>query len=104
MRIVETMEAMVKDVADAKQVVAMRDDRMKREESVLVTEFLRSGESAASARAQALADPRYTAAVKKILSETAHAQQILLRYELEKLKWENAQALRNDERARMRIL
>lgn len=101
---IELMEAMVPEVALARQIVGLRDDRMQKEESVLVAEFLRGGDSAAAAKPKAQADPRFTVAMKKIMSETAAAQQSLLRYELEKLKYDNAQALRNDERARLRIL
>jgi len=69
-----------------------------------VAGFLKDGDSAAAAEWKARADERFKAAVEKIMQETAAAAAICLHWDLEKLKFENAQAMRNDERAKMKML
>jgi hypothetical protein len=101
---IECMEQMVSGVAMARQIVGLRDDRVKKALSVLVAEYLKNGDSAAGAEWKARADARFESAARDILNQTSEAAQSLLRWDIQKLKFENAQALRNDERARMKIL
>ena len=98
------MEKLQTALAMAKQIVGLRDDRMKKELAVLVAEFLRAENSAAAAEWYARADKRFARACAKIMRETAAAQDTICSWEILKLKFENAQALRNDERAKMKLL
>ena len=101
---IHAMETMVKSVAMARQVVGLRDDRLKKELAVLQSEYLTKGEGVGASEIKARSDARYVEAIKRIMADTASAQEIVMRYDLEKTKFENAQALRNDERARMKLL
>lgn len=98
------MEQIQASLAYAKQIVGLRDDRIKKELAVLVVEGLKSDLSAAASEWQARADKRWTVACTRIMRETADAQEVINRWELLKLKYDNAQSLRNDERQRMRIV
>jgi hypothetical protein len=100
----DEIERMIPTLSLARQIVGMRDDRLKKEIAVLVAEFLKGGDSAAASEWRAKADPRYAEAVKKIMRQTADAQAVIERNNLLKLKYENAQAVRNDERAKMRMI
>ncbi len=102
-RALAEIETMIPALSMARQIVGLRDDRLKKEVAVLVAEFIRGGDSATAAEWKAKADQRYAEAVKKIMRETADAQAIIERNNLLKLKYENAQAVRNDERAKMRL-
>jgi hypothetical protein len=100
---IESLEQQQSGYAMARQIVGLRDDRMKKELAVLVAEGLRSDLSATAAEWTARADKRFTAACAKIMRETAAAREAICQWEITKLKFENAQALRNDERAKLRI-
>lgn len=101
---IKHLEGMVTAVALAKQIVGLRDDRIKKSLATLVAEYIRKGNSAASAEWNARADDRFTRAGEEIVDQTAEAQAIIFRWDIEKLKFENAQSLRNDERAKMKLL
>lgn len=101
---IKSLESMVTAVAMAKQIVGLRDDRIKKSLSVLVAEYIRKGGSAAGAEWNARADVRFEQAASEILDQTADAQSVILRWDIEKLKFENAQSLRNDERAKMKLM
>lgn len=88
----------------AKQVAGLRDDRIKKSLAVLVAEFIRKGDSATAAEWKARADKRFKGVVEQIMQETADAVAICLHWDVEKLKFENAQAMRNDERAKLKLL
>lgn len=103
-RCIEALEALSGQMALAKQIVGLRDDRIKKELAVLVAEYLKGGDSAAASEWNARADKRFAAACSHLIKETAASQDILNAWELQKLKFENAQALRNDERAKMKML
>jgi hypothetical protein len=100
----DEIERMIPALAMARQIVGLRDDRLKKEVACLVAEFLKGGDSATAAEWKAKADPRYAQAVKQIMRETADAQAIIERNKLLGMKYDNAQAVRNDERAKMRMV
>lgn len=102
--VIRQMEHLSPSLALAKQVVGLRDDRMKKELAVLVVEFLKAGNSAAAAEWYARGDTRFAKACAKIMAETAAAQETINQWELLRAKFENAQALRNDERAKLKML
>lgn len=101
---IKEMQASVRGVAMARQIVGLRDERIKKELAVLTAEFLAQDKSAAASEVLARADKRYALAVSRVLQESAAAQEQLLDWQVLEKRFENAQAMRNDERARMRIL
>lgn len=101
---VSELESMTDGYAMARQLLALRDDRLKREHSVLTAEFLRKGEPAGASEHYARADERYKQAAQKILKETSDAQRLVTRWDVLHSKFEATQACLNNERAKMRIL
>lgn len=97
------LEATANGYATARQLVGLRDDRLKRELSLLVSEYIRGGEPAGASEHHARADERYQAAATKILNETIAAQKVCTRWEVMKTKIEAVQQLLNDERQKMKL-
>jgi hypothetical protein len=100
---VTELETTANGYATARQLVGLRDDRFKRELSLLVSEYIRGGEAAGASEHHARADERYKAAATKILNETISAQKVCVRFEIVKIKIEAVQQLLNDERAKMKL-
>jgi hypothetical protein len=101
---VSELESMTDAYAMARQLVALRDDRLKREHSVLTAGFLRNGEPAGASEHYARADERFREAAQKILKETSDAQKIVTRWDVLHSKFEAVQACLNNERAKMRLI
>ena len=105
-RILERMRVLKGKHATARQIVALRERRAEKEEMVLTAEFLEGEKkvSAAAAKIKALSSPKYAAALRKVMKETAEAQAILDEWEILKLQYDECSATRNDERAKMKLL
>lgn len=102
--IIGRMHAMKARWAEARQVVAMRDDRIKKELAVLVVEYMEQKHSATAAEWRARADKRFTAAIKTIMRETADAEVVMRDWYILDKQFEHCQAIQNNERKKMAIL
>lgn len=103
-RIIKELESLEDSYATARQVCALRDDRLKKEFSMLVVEFIRAGNAAGASEHMARADERYTGAIKMVLKDTANAQKILTHWDVLHTKFEATTALMNNERAKMKLI
>ena len=98
------LETLVIPQANARQRLKFEEKKLEHIEAALVAGYLRDGKPIGASEWLALADTGYKAALTEAETKSIGWQETVSLYEFEKLKFENAMALRNDERARMKLL
>jgi hypothetical protein len=95
------LRSMEDSYAMARQVVGLRDDRLKQRLAMLVAEYLGKDNSATASETLARADERWDAAIKEVIDQTAAAQKIVAHWDFLHMRFELCQALMNNERRKM---
>jgi hypothetical protein len=101
---IRKMEALVVPQAHARQRLKLEDKMLEHIEAALVAGYIRDGKAIGASEWLAVADAGYKKALDESAEKSAAWQETVSLYEFEKLKFENAMALRNDERARLKLL
>jgi hypothetical protein len=96
-------ELLDRETAYANAVVMSKiyKERIEGLQMQLKADFLRRGESASAATILSEADPRYTAGMKRIVSDLQDAQAVIVRFDLLKEKLNCAREIMANERKRM---
>ena len=83
----------------ARAVVEFSSDQRKAALSAAMMPFLAAGESAVSAETHARADKKYSATMKKLKADYAHAEEVVAQYYALKARWETARSRASAEKA-----
>jgi hypothetical protein len=100
---ISKLEGLKAQVGLARQIVEFSTDRCKSALSAVVVGFLKLDMSAAAAEHHARASEQYKSAMKKIMTDTAHAETVLKTWELAKIQFEAARSLMSAEKSMLEL-